>query len=248
MDCSTPGFPVQGTHRQLLELAQTHVHWAGDAIQSFHLLSSSSPPAFNLPQHQGLFQWVGSLYQGARVLEFQLQHQSFHWIFRTNFLYDRLVWSPCSPRDSQESSPILRSSALFTVHFSHPYMTTGKTIALTSWTFAGKVMSLLFNMQSRLVITFLPRSKHLLISWLQSRSAVILEPKKIKSFTVSIVSPSIYHEVMGSNTMTLVYWVLNFKPAFSLSPSTFIKRLFTVKFEFQKKSKCFNMYIYYCAC
>ena len=82
------------------------------------------------------------------------------------------------------------------VQLSHPYMTTGKTIALTRWTFVGKVMSLLFNMLSRFVIAFLPRSKHPLISWLQSPSAVILEPKKIKSVTVSIVSPSICHEVM----------------------------------------------------
>ena len=92
---------------------------------------------------------------------------------------------------------ILQGSAFFTVQLSHPYMTTGKTIALTRWTFVGKVMSLLLNRLSRLVITFLPRSKHLLISWLQSPSAVILEPKKIKYDTVSTVSPSISHEVMG---------------------------------------------------
>ena len=88
---------------------------------------------------------------------------------------------------------ILQRSAFFIVQLSHPYMTTGKTIALTRWTFVGKVMSLLFNMLPRLVIIFLPRSKHLLIAWLQSPSAVILEPKKIKSVTVSIVSPSICH-------------------------------------------------------
>ena len=87
----------------------------------------------------------------------------------------------------------------------HPYMTTGKTISLTRWTFVGKVMSLLFNMLSRLVIAFLPGSKRLLISWLQSPSAVILEPKKIKSFTVSVVSPSICHEVMGPDAMILVF-------------------------------------------
>ena len=90
---------------------------------------------------------------------------------------------------------ILRHSVFFTVQISHPYMFTGKTIALTRQTFVGKEMSLLFNMLSRLVIAFLPRSKHLLISWLQSTYAVILEPKKIKSLTVSIVSPSICHEV-----------------------------------------------------
>ena len=112
---------------------------------------------------------------------------------------------------------ILRHSAFFIVQISHPYMTTGKTIALTRWTFVGKVMSLLFDMLSRLVIAFLPRSKHLFISWLQSPSAVILEPKKIKSATVSIVSPSICHEVMGPDAMILVFLILNFKPAFSLS-------------------------------
>ena len=100
---------------------------------------------------------------------------------------------------------ILQHSAFFIVQLSHPYKTTGKTIALTKWTFVGKVMSLFFNMPSRLVITFLPRSKHLLISWLQSPSAVILEPKKIKSVTIYIVSPSICLEVMGPDAMILVF-------------------------------------------
>ena len=100
---------------------------------------------------------------------------------------------------------ILQCSAFFTVQLSHPYMTTGKTIALTRRTLVGKVMSLLFNMLSRLVITFLPRSKCLLISWLQSPSAVILEPPKVKSDTVFTVSPSISHEVMGPDAMILVF-------------------------------------------
>ena len=100
---------------------------------------------------------------------------------------------------------ILQCSAFFIVQLSHPYMITGKTIALTRWTFVGKVMSLLFNMLSRLVITFLQRSKHLLISWLQSPSAVILEPRKIKSATVSTVSPSICHEVMGLDAMIFIF-------------------------------------------
>ena len=100
---------------------------------------------------------------------------------------------------------ILQRSAFFTIQLSHPYMTTGKTIALTRQTLVGKVMSLLLNILSRLVITFLPRSKRLLISWLQSPSAVILEPKKIKSATVSTVSPSICHEVMGLDAMILVF-------------------------------------------
>ena len=105
-------------------------------------------------------------------------------------------------------------------------MTPGKIIALTRWTFVGKVMSLLFNMLSRLVIVFLPRSKCLLISWLQSPSAVILEPPRIKSVTVSIFSLSIYHEVIGPDAVFLVFWRLSFKPTFSLSSFTFIKRLF----------------------
>jgi len=100
---------------------------------------------------------------------------------------------------------ILWCSTFFIVQLSHPYMTTGKTIALTRWTFVGKVMSLLFKMLSRLVIIFFPRSKRLLISWLQSPFAVILEPPKIKSDTVSTVSPSICHEVMGLNAMILVF-------------------------------------------
>ena len=102
MDCSTPGLPV---HHQLPEFIQTHVHWVGDAIQKSPPLSSPSPPAFNLSQHQGLFKWVSTSHQVAKVLEFQLQHQSFQWIFRTDLLQDGLVGSPCSPRDSQESSP-----------------------------------------------------------------------------------------------------------------------------------------------
>ena len=176
-----PGFPV---HHQLLELTQTHIHRVGDAIQPSHPLSSLSPHTFNLSQHQGLFQWVSSSHQVAKGLAFQLQHQSFQWMFRTDFLQDGLVGSPCSPRDSQESSPtpwfkIINSSALSFLY--SPTLTsirtTGKAIALTRWTFVGRIMSLLFNMLSRLVITFLPRSKCLLISWLQSPSAVILEPK-----------------------------------------------------------------------
>ena len=100
---------------------------------------------------------------------------------------------------------VLQHPAFFMVQLEHPYMTTGKTIALTRWTFVGKVMSLLLNMLSRLVITFHPRSKRLLISWLQSPSAVILEPRKIKSDTVSTVSPSICHELMGPDAMILVF-------------------------------------------
>ena len=122
---------------------------------------------------------------------------------------------------------ILQHSAFFMVQHSHPYMTTGKTIALTRQIFVDKVMSLFLNMLSRLVIAFLTRSKHLWISWLQSPSAVMLEPKKRYFVTVSIVSPSICHEVMRPGAMILVFWMLSFKPAFSLSSFTFIKKLFS---------------------
>ena len=102
MDHSTQGLPV---HHQLPEFTQTHVHWVSDAIQPSHTLSSPSLPALNPSQHQGLFQWVSSSHQVARVLQFQLQHQSFQWTLRADLLQNGLVGFPCSPRDSQESSP-----------------------------------------------------------------------------------------------------------------------------------------------
>ena len=129
--------------------------------------------------------------------------------------------------DHSSRASILQHSAFFIVQLSHPYMTTRKTIALTRQTFVSKVTSLLFNMLSRLAIAFLPRSKCLLNSWLQLPSEVTVEPKKIKSLTVSIVPPSICHEVMGQDAMILVFWMLSFKPTFSLSSFTFIKRLFS---------------------
>ena len=118
MDCTILGFPVIHC---LPEFAHTHVHWVEDAIQSSLPLSSPSPPALSLSQLQGLFQWVGSLHQVAKGLEHQLQHQSFQWIFRPDFLEDGLVGSPCSPRESQESSPTphfksINSSALSLLH------------------------------------------------------------------------------------------------------------------------------------
>ena len=150
----------------------------------------------------------------AKVLEFQFQHHSFQRNPRADLLQNGLVGSPCSPRDSQESSPTpqfksINSSALSLLH--SPNLTSihdhKKTTALTRWTLVGKVMSLLLTMLSRLVMTFLPRSKHLLISWLQSPSVVTLEPKKIKSDTVSTVSPSISHELMGPDAMIFVFWL-----------------------------------------
>ena len=180
MYCSTPGLPVP---HYLPELSQVHVHGIGDNIQPPCPPTPSSPSALNLSQHQGLFQWVSCAHQVTRILELQLQHQSFQWIFRVDLPQDWLLWSPCSPRDFQKSSPapqfkasILWRSALFTVQLSQPYLTAGKIIALTIQTFVSKVMSLLFNMQSRFVVTCLPRSKYLLISYLQSPSA---EPKEI---------------------------------------------------------------------
>ena len=180
MNCSTPGFPV---HHQLLELAQNRVHPVSNAIQPSHPLSSPSP-AFNLSQHQGLFKWVSSSHQVAKVLSFNISPSNEH----SGLISSRMDWLDLLAvqgtlksilHHHSSKASILRHSAFFVVQLSHPYMTTGKTIALTRWTFVGKVMSLLLFMLSRLVITFLPRSKRLLISWLQSPSAVILEPQKI---------------------------------------------------------------------
>ena len=144
-------------------------------------------------------------YQVAKVLEVQLQHQSFQWIFRVDFLLDWLVWSPCSPRDSPESSlapqfKSINSSALSLLY--GPALTSiydywEKNIAMTRQIFVGKAMSLLFNTLSRFVVPFLLRTRHLLISWLQSLSIVILESKKKKSVTVSTFPQSVCHEVMG---------------------------------------------------
>ena len=182
MDCSMPGLPV---HHQLPEFTQTHVHWVSDAIQPSHPLLSPSPPTFNLSQHQGLFKWVSSSHQVAKVLEFQLQHQPSNEYsgpisFRMDWLDLLAVHGTLKSLFQYHSSKasILWCSSIFIVQLSHPYMITGKPIALATWTFVGKVMSLLCNILSRLVIAFLPRSKHLLISWLQSPSAMILEPPK----------------------------------------------------------------------
>ena len=198
MDCRLPcpsPTPVEPT--------QTHVHWVGDAIQPSYSLLSPSPPTFSLSQHQGLSQGVSSSHQLAKVLEFQLQHQSFQWIFRTDFL--RMDWLDLLAgqgtlksllQHHSSNASILLCSFLYspTLTSIHDYW---KNHSLTRWTFVGKVMSLAYNMLSRLVMAFLPSSEVLLYSWLQSLSAEILEPPKIKSLTVSIVSPSICHEVTG---------------------------------------------------
>ena len=121
MDCSTPGLPV---HHQFQEFTQTHVLWVSDAIQPSHPLLSPSPLAVNLSQHQGLFKWVSCSHQVAKVLEFQLQHQSFQWTPRTDLLYNALVGSPCSPRDSQESSPTPQFKSISSSALCFPYTPT----------------------------------------------------------------------------------------------------------------------------
>ena len=189
MDCSTPGFSV---HHQLLELTQNHVHRVSDAIQPSHPLSPPSPPAFNLSQHQ-VFSNESVLHvRWPKYWRFTISPSNEYSgliSFRMDSLGLLAVQGTLKSLLQNHSSKasVLRCSAFFIVQLSYPYMTTGKTRALTRQTFVGKVMSLLFNMPSRLVITFVPRSKCLLISWLQSPSAVVLEPKKIKSLTVSIV-------------------------------------------------------------
>ena len=231
MDCSTPDFPG---HHQLPELTQTHVHWVGDAIQPSH-------PCHPLLLPPSILLSIRDFYNKS-VLHIRLpKYGSFSFSIHPSNEYSGLIsfridWLALLAvqgtlksllQHHSSKASILWCSAFFMVQLSHPYMTAGKTIALTRWMFVDKVMSLLFNMLSRLVIAFLPRSKHLLISWQQSPSAVILEPKKIKSLTVSIVSPSICCEVMELDPMMSVFWMLSFKPPFSLSSFTFIKRLFS---------------------
>ena len=201
MNRSMPGLPV---HHQLLEFTKTHVHWVGDAIQPSHPLSSPSPPALNLSQDK-FFSNESTLHIGWPKywsFSFSISLSNEHpglISFRMDWLDLLAVQGTLKSLLQHHSSKasILWRSAFYIVQLSHPYMTTEKTIALTRRNFVGKVISLLFNMLSRLVLTFFPRSKRLIISWLQSPSAVILEPPKIKSDMVPTVSPSICHEVMG---------------------------------------------------
>ena len=182
MNCSMPGLPV---HHQLPEFTQTHVHRVRDAIQPSHPLSSPSPPAPNLPSIR-VFSNESTLrmrWPKYWSFSFSISHSNEHpglITFRIDWLDLLAVQGTLKSLLQHHTSKasILWCSAFFIVQPSHPYMTTGKTIALTRRTFVDKVMCLLFNMLLRSVITFLPRSKHLLISWLQSPSAVILESKK----------------------------------------------------------------------
>ena len=207
MDYSTPVLPV---HLQLPELAQIHVHRI-HAIQPFHPLPSNHVifccPLLLLPSIFPIIRGLSN--ESVLCIRWpkywpQLQHQFSNEYsglisFRIDWFDLLTVQGTLKSLLQHHSSKasILWHSTFLIAQLSHPYVTTGKTIALTRWTFVDKVMSLLFNMLSRWVRAFLPRSKHLLISWLQSPSAVILEPKKIKSVTVSIVYPPICHEVMG---------------------------------------------------
>ena len=213
MDCTTPGLPVL---HHLLEFAQVHFQWIRDAIQPSYPLLPSSPSTFSLSQHQGcflFFQWVTWSHQVAKVLELQLQHQSFQWVFRVDFLYAWLVWSP---RDSQESSPapqfernnslalrLLYGAALTSMHdYLKDHSLDCTDIYLWYDVFA-------LNTLSGFVIPFLPRRNHL-ISWLQSPSAVILEPKKRKSITASTSFPSICLELMGLDALILIFFNVEF--------------------------------------
>ena len=211
MDCSTPGFPV---HHQLPELGQTNIHGINDAIQPSHLYH----PLFLLH----------SIFPSIRVFSSE-SVLCIRWPKYWSFSFSSSPSNKCSGQISfridwfnllavqgslrsllqchSSKASMLQHSAFSMVQLSHPYMTTGKTVALIRQTFVDKVMSVLFNVLSRFVIAFLPRSKRLLISWLLSQSAVILEPKKIKFVTVSIVSPSICHEVMGPDAMIFLFWM-----------------------------------------
>ena len=201
MNYSTPGLPV---HYQLPELSKpmsielvmpsNHLILCHPLLllpsifPSVRVFSSESALCIRWPKYWSFSFSISPSNEHSGLISFRID-----WL---DFLAVQGTLKSLLQHHSSKAS-ILQHSAFFIVQLSHPYMTTGKTIALTRWTFAGKVMSLLVNMLSRLVITFLPRSKCLLISWLQSPSAVILEPRKIKSATVSTVTPSICHEVMG---------------------------------------------------
>ena len=206
MNHSTPCLPV---HHQLPGFTQTHVYRVGDAIQPSHprrplLLQPPIPPSIRVFSSESTLRIRWPKYWS---FSFRISPTKEHpglISFRMDWLDLLAVQGNLKSLLQHHSSKasILRCSAFFTVQLSHPYMTTGKNIALTGWTLVGKVMSLLFSMESRLVIAFFPRSQCLLISWLQSPSAVILEPPKIKSATVSA---SISHEVMGPDVMILVF-------------------------------------------
>ena len=215
MNCSKTGFPIL---LYIPELTQTYVRWVSDVIQPSPL-SSASPPAFYLSQQPALrISWP--------------KYWNFSFRSSPSNEYSRLIslrsdWFDLPAvqgtlksllQHHSSKASVIGCSFSFMVQLLHPYMTTGKTITLTIWTFVSKVMPLLFNTLSRFVIDFLPKTKHLFISWLQS---------PIKSVTVSTVSPSICHKVMGPYAIIFIFWMLDFKLAFSLSSFTFIQRFFS---------------------
>ena len=209
MNRSTPGLPVHHQLQSLLKsMSVESVMPSSHLILCCHpLLLPSIPPSIRVFSNESALHIRWPKYWS---FSFSISPSNEHpglISFRMDCLDLLAVQGALKSLLQRHSSKgsILLCSAFFIVQLSHPYMTTEETIALTRWTFVGKVMFLLFNMFSRLVITFLPRSKSLLISWLQSPSAVILEPKKIKSLTVSTVSPSICHEVMRADTIIFVF-------------------------------------------
>ena len=210
VDCSMPGLPV---HHQLSELAQTLMSTESlmpsnhlspchpllllpSIFPSFRVFSAESALCIRWPKYWSFSFCISHSNEYSRLISFRMD-----WL---DLLAVQGTLKSLLQHHSSKAS-ILWCSSFFMVQLSHPHMATRKTIALTRRTFDGKVMSLLFNMLSRLVITFLPKSKHLLISWLQSPSAVISKPKKIMSVTVSTVSSSLCHEVMGPHAMILVF-------------------------------------------
>ena len=213
--------PTPGVHPNPCPLS----HWCHPTILSSVVPFSSCPQSFpasgSFQMHQFFVSGGQSIGVSASTSVLPMNTHDWSPLGWTDWISLQSKGLSSLLQHHSSKASILQHSAFFIVHLSHPYMTTRKTIALTRRMFVGKVMSLLFNMLSRLVITLLPRSKRLLISWLQLPSAVILDPRKIKSATVSTVSPSICHEVMGPYAMILVFWMLSFKPTFSLSSFTF---------------------------
>ena len=218
MDCSTPGFPVHHHSWSLLKLMSIELVMPSNHLilchpllllpsifPSIRVFSNESVLCIRWPTYWSFSFSISSSNEHLGLISFRMDWLDLLAVQGT---LKSLLQHYCS------KASIFQCSAFFRVQLSHPYMTTGKTIALTRRTFVDKVMSLLFNTLSRFVIAFHPRSKHLLISWLQSPSAVILEPKKIKSLTVSTVSPSICHEVVGPDAMILVFWMLNYRQLF----------------------------------
>ena len=204
------------SNKRWQECAQVYVHWIGDTIQSSHPLPPSSPFLLQSFPASGSFpmSWLfasGALNSQASpsASSLPMNIQAWFTLGLTDLI--SLVSKGLARvlQDYNSKASILQHSVFFMVQLSYQYMTTGKTIALIIWTFVSRVMSLLFNMLSRLVIAFLPRIKCLLISRLQSPSAAILEPKIIKSVTVSIVSPSICHEVIEQDALILVFLIIS---------------------------------------